>query len=160
MSFLQVPLLDGIESLGSFSNHLYGKMRSLGVAALALTTTSHTPPTSYHENAGVLQHVNPKIGTSGVTPNGNGGMVCHVIYKNKHHIGRKASQHITTDHTSDPIRLATLRHDTLDSPNTRKLHLTMSLQRSGLLHPWLSSHPSAGHLDGRERASCDRSWYG
>lgn len=30
---------------------------------------------SYHENAGVLQYVNPKIGTYGITPNGNGGMI-------------------------------------------------------------------------------------
>ena len=30
---------------------------------------------SYHENAGVLQYVNPKIGTFGYSPNGNGGMI-------------------------------------------------------------------------------------
>lgn len=29
----------------------------------------------YHENAGVLRFVNPKIGTYGITPNGNGGMI-------------------------------------------------------------------------------------
>ncbi|KAF7194337.1 putative glycosidase [Pseudocercospora fuligena] len=29
----------------------------------------------YHDNAGVLKYVNPKIGTYGVTPNGNGGMI-------------------------------------------------------------------------------------
>lgn len=29
----------------------------------------------YHVNAGVLRFVNPKIGTYGVTPNGNGGMI-------------------------------------------------------------------------------------
>lgn len=29
----------------------------------------------YHGNAGVLKYVNPKIGTYGVTPNGNGGMI-------------------------------------------------------------------------------------
>lgn len=29
----------------------------------------------YHRNAGVLKYVNPKIGTYGVTPNGNGGMI-------------------------------------------------------------------------------------
>lgn len=28
---------------------------------------------SYHDDAGVLAFVNPKIGTYGVTPNGNGG---------------------------------------------------------------------------------------
>ncbi|KAL9090314.1 MAG: hypothetical protein Q9165_005347 [Trypethelium subeluteriae] len=31
--------------------------------------------TSYHENAGVLKYVNPKIGTFGYSPNGNGGMI-------------------------------------------------------------------------------------
>ncbi|KAK5112208.1 hypothetical protein LTR62_004369 [Meristemomyces frigidus] len=30
---------------------------------------------SYHNNARVLQYVNPKIGTYGLTPNGNGGMI-------------------------------------------------------------------------------------
>ncbi|KAI5358027.1 Putative alpha-1,2-mannosidase, six-hairpin glycosidase superfamily [Septoria linicola] len=29
----------------------------------------------YHQNAGVLKYVDPKIGTYGVTPNGNGGMI-------------------------------------------------------------------------------------
>lgn len=29
----------------------------------------------YHDNAGVLRYVDPKIGTYGVTPNGNGGMI-------------------------------------------------------------------------------------
>lgn len=29
----------------------------------------------YHKNAGVLQYVNPMIGTYGTTPNGNGGMI-------------------------------------------------------------------------------------
>jgi hypothetical protein len=31
--------------------------------------------TNYHENAGVLNFVNPLIGTYGTTPNGNGGMI-------------------------------------------------------------------------------------
>ncbi|RMX77139.1 hypothetical protein D0869_10108 [Hortaea werneckii] len=30
---------------------------------------------TYHDDAGVLQYVNPKIGTYGITPNGNGGMI-------------------------------------------------------------------------------------
>ena len=30
---------------------------------------------SYHKDAGVLQYVNPKIGTYGITANGNGGMI-------------------------------------------------------------------------------------
>lgn len=29
----------------------------------------------WHRNVGVLKYVNPKIGTYGVTPNGNGGMI-------------------------------------------------------------------------------------
>lgn len=29
----------------------------------------------WHRDAGVLRYVNPKIGTYGVTPNGNGGMI-------------------------------------------------------------------------------------
>nr|POF11069.1 hypothetical protein CFP56_75588 [Quercus suber] len=35
-----------------------------------LATTS-----PYHHDAGALRYVNPKIGTYGVTPNGNGGMI-------------------------------------------------------------------------------------
>lgn len=38
-----------------------------------LSTTAPQP--SLHDSAGVLAFVNPKIGTYGVTPNGNGGMV-------------------------------------------------------------------------------------
>lgn len=34
-----------------------------------------TGKSGYHRNAGVLKYVNPKIGTYGVTPNGNGGMI-------------------------------------------------------------------------------------
>lgn len=71
MSFFQAPL-NSFEQLNPFPSRLYSKMRSLGIAALALSPhASH----SYHDNAGVLQYVNPKIGTSGVTPNGNGGMI-------------------------------------------------------------------------------------
>ncbi|KAI0197595.1 glycoside hydrolase family 92 protein [Astrocystis sublimbata] len=33
------------------------------------------PAPNYHENAGVLKHVNPHIGTAGLTPDSNGGMV-------------------------------------------------------------------------------------
>lgn len=75
MSFSQTPFLNGIEELGSFPHRLYSKMRSLVVAALALTTPHRQTTGSYHDNAGVLQYVNPKIGTSGITPNGNGGMI-------------------------------------------------------------------------------------
>lgn len=39
------------------------------------STTAAAIPSSYHNNAGVLQYVNPKIGTYGITPNGNGGMI-------------------------------------------------------------------------------------
>ncbi|EME48271.1 glycoside hydrolase family 92 protein [Dothistroma septosporum NZE10] len=37
------------------------------------STAIHTA--KYHDNAGVLRWVNPKIGTYGITPNGNGGMI-------------------------------------------------------------------------------------
>ncbi|KAK4892664.1 hypothetical protein LTR27_008941 [Elasticomyces elasticus] len=46
------------------------RMSSLLASPVALASTA-----SYHDNAGVLQYVNPKIGTYGITPNGNGGMV-------------------------------------------------------------------------------------
>ncbi|KAK2764484.1 hypothetical protein FQN54_009179 [Arachnomyces sp. PD_36] len=36
---------------------------------------NHNDKFGYHENAGVLKYVNPLIGTYGVTPNGNGGMI-------------------------------------------------------------------------------------
>ncbi|KAI1323041.1 glycoside hydrolase family 92 protein [Xylariaceae sp. FL0255] len=32
-------------------------------------------PSNYHNNSGMLQYVNPHIGTYGITPNGNGGMI-------------------------------------------------------------------------------------
>lgn len=35
----------------------------------------HTDYTSYHDEAGVLKHVNPLVGTRGFTPNDNGGMI-------------------------------------------------------------------------------------
>ena len=76
MSLFQTPLNDAIELLNPLSSRLYSKMRSLGLAALALSSpTSPSSKPSYHSNAGILQYVNPKIGTSGVTPNGNGGMI-------------------------------------------------------------------------------------
>jgi putative alpha-1,2-mannosidase len=74
MSLLQKPFRNGFELLDVLLDHSYGKMRSLGLAALALTTTT-PPPHFYNSNPGNLQYVNPKIGTSGVTPNGNGGMI-------------------------------------------------------------------------------------
>jgi putative alpha-1,2-mannosidase len=75
MSLLQKPFRNGIELIDSLLSNPYSKMRSLGLAALALTPPSHPPHHSYHSNPGNLQYVNPKIGSSGVTPNGNGGMV-------------------------------------------------------------------------------------
>ena len=45
---------------------------------LATSLSSQQPPTpkwaSYHAHS-ILDHVNPRIGTYGVTPNGNGGMI-------------------------------------------------------------------------------------
>lgn len=75
MSLLQTSFRNGIELFDSLLDHSYSKMRSLGIAALALTPHAHQTTRTYHNNAGVLQYVNPKIGTYGVTPNGNGGMI-------------------------------------------------------------------------------------
>lgn len=82
MPVFQTPLRGRLELLDELFHHYIDQMRSLqslGVAALAAaaaaTSNPPTSPSSYHNNAGVLQHVDPRIGTSGVTPNGNGGMI-------------------------------------------------------------------------------------
>ena len=78
MSIFQTPLRGRLELLEELFHQSIDKMRSLqslGVAALAATTTPSQTPSSYHTNAGILKYVNPQIGTSGTTPNGNGGMV-------------------------------------------------------------------------------------
>ncbi|RMY25675.1 hypothetical protein D0867_00578 [Hortaea werneckii] len=49
-------------------------MRQLLPYLPALATVPALAKT-YHDDAGVLRYVNPKIGTYGVTPNGNGGMI-------------------------------------------------------------------------------------
>jgi putative alpha-1,2-mannosidase len=72
MSLSQAPFQNAIELLDPLPKRLYSKMRALGIAALAFSPHASQ---SYHDNAGVLRYVNPKIGTSGVTPNGNGGMI-------------------------------------------------------------------------------------
>lgn len=61
--------LEAVRSNVSFIN-----MRSLlgQVPLLAFLSATASHP-SYHDDAGVLAFVNPKIGTYGVTPNGNGG---------------------------------------------------------------------------------------
>ena len=41
----------------------------------SMTPLSLALDSSYHNRVGVLRYVNPKIGTYGVTPNGNGGMI-------------------------------------------------------------------------------------
>ncbi|KAF2092457.1 hypothetical protein NA57DRAFT_50296 [Rhizodiscina lignyota] len=52
---------------------------SCAFAALSFLdfAASHPSPSSsgYYSNAGVLQYVNPRIGTFGYSPNGNGGMI-------------------------------------------------------------------------------------
>jgi len=64
-----------------FESHLAyqsASMRSLllaGSAALFSSSLVSSSDPDYHQDAGVLQYVNPKIGTSGVEPNDNGGMV-------------------------------------------------------------------------------------
>ena len=79
MSIFQTPLRGRLELLEELFHQSIDKMRSLqslGVAALAATTLSNpSTPSSFHTNAGVLKYVNPQIGTSGTTPNGNGGMI-------------------------------------------------------------------------------------
>lgn len=49
----------------------------LGTTALAHPTSheAHAQQPDYHANAGVLSHVNPFIGTYGLFPGGNGGMI-------------------------------------------------------------------------------------
>ncbi|KAI7153510.1 hypothetical protein KC349_g8314 [Hortaea werneckii] len=49
-------------------------MRQLLPYLPALATVPALAET-YHDDAGVLRYVNPKIGTYGITPNGNGGMI-------------------------------------------------------------------------------------
>ncbi|KAI1862993.1 hypothetical protein JX265_009039 [Neoarthrinium moseri] len=39
------------------------------------TVSRQNEGATYHENSGVLQYVNPRIGTSGPSPNDNGGMI-------------------------------------------------------------------------------------
>jgi putative alpha-1,2-mannosidase len=54
----------------------YASMRNLLTSSAVFSLLSFSSwATSYHDNVGVLQYVNPKIGTYGVTPNGNGGMI-------------------------------------------------------------------------------------
>ena len=48
--------------------HLLGQVPLLSLFSAAAVST-----TSYHHDVGVLEYVDPKIGTYGVSPNGNGG---------------------------------------------------------------------------------------
>ncbi|KAF2772179.1 hypothetical protein EJ03DRAFT_267461 [Teratosphaeria nubilosa] len=50
-------------------------LSSLRLTTLFTPLFTYNVATFYHENAGVLRYVNPKIGTYGTTPNGNGGMI-------------------------------------------------------------------------------------
>ena len=68
---LSIAYLERLEPLYTpFIDKMRPFFSSLLFTSLALGTA-----TSYHENAGVLQYVNPKIGTFGYSPNGNGGMI-------------------------------------------------------------------------------------
>jgi hypothetical protein len=59
----------------TFSSEYVSNMREMLSSFSLLSFLSlSVQAASYHQNAGVLQHVNPKIGTYGLTPNGNGGM--------------------------------------------------------------------------------------
>lgn len=68
MSFLQSPFGDILDQLSSLLSP--SKMRALTFATLPFLS----PPTN-HTSPSILDHVNPLIGTSGPTPNTNGGMI-------------------------------------------------------------------------------------
>lgn len=70
MEYLQNVLSENVSST------LIATMRDalLPISLLSLFSVS-TQTTAYHHDAGVLRFVNPKIGTYGLTPNGNGGMI-------------------------------------------------------------------------------------
>ena len=70
MSFFQ----DVLKQKLSFE-YLFSMRDSVLSLSLLFTFSFTTLASSYHSNAGVLQFVNPKIGTYGITPNGNGGMI-------------------------------------------------------------------------------------
>lgn len=47
----------------------------LQLCCLYSFSTASAIPKGWHDNVGILRYVDPKIGTYGVTPNGNGGMI-------------------------------------------------------------------------------------
>ena len=62
-----------VQRLSSFTTYgLLYMMLAYLVHVLLFTAPSRG---GYHDNAGVLRYVNPKIGTYGISPNGNGGMI-------------------------------------------------------------------------------------
>ncbi|KAI1395818.1 glycoside hydrolase family 92 protein [Hypoxylon fuscum] len=60
--------------LGSQALHVLAYSGSGGKAEKTANARDAKAP-SYHANAGVLQYVNPKIGTYGISPDDNGGMI-------------------------------------------------------------------------------------
>jgi putative alpha-1,2-mannosidase len=69
-------LSSGVEVAQNWWNPIADSMRAFlpsSIFAVALLTTDTNA--SYHDGAGVLQYVNPKVGTLGYSPNGNGGMI-------------------------------------------------------------------------------------
>ncbi|KAH9812635.1 hypothetical protein Tdes44962_MAKER05762 [Teratosphaeria destructans] len=50
-------------------------LSSMRLNTLFTSLFTYNVAASYHDNTGVLRYVNPKIGTYGTTPNGNGGMI-------------------------------------------------------------------------------------
>ncbi|KAK3721982.1 hypothetical protein LTR37_002798 [Vermiconidia calcicola] len=56
-------------------DYFYNMRDMLAPVSLLSLFSFATHALSFHDNAGVLRYVNPKIGTYGITPNGNGGMV-------------------------------------------------------------------------------------
>ncbi|OTA95294.1 glycoside hydrolase family 92 protein [Hypoxylon sp. CO27-5] len=61
-------------TLGFHAHHILAFPRLTGKIEKEASAQNNAAP-NYHTNAGVLQYVNPKIGTYGISPNDNGGMI-------------------------------------------------------------------------------------
>ncbi|OTA56010.1 glycoside hydrolase family 92 protein [Hypoxylon sp. EC38] len=61
-------------TVGLHAHHIFAFPGLTGKIEKEVSTQNNAAP-NYHTNAGVLQYVNPKIGTYGISPNDNGGMI-------------------------------------------------------------------------------------
>ncbi|CAK4032145.1 glycoside hydrolase family 92 [Lecanosticta acicola] len=59
----------------AYTYYAVGVDGGTGFTTTGYSSESGLPRASYHHGAGVLRYVNPRIGTYGITPNGNGGMI-------------------------------------------------------------------------------------